>query len=130
MLKGLHMSGVTDAIRRCLSALARLDLDAPGLRSAATSMLGAVFPILDQYAATCQQEGGAVCATLPDATGRMTHFLGLTFSQLTAKGFCTPQEKSDETQGDAGKLESGTGLGDGEGAEDISKDIQLRRGPV
>ncbi|KAF3354041.1 putative RING finger protein [Verticillium dahliae VDG1] len=44
--------------------------------------------------------------------------------QLTAKGFCTPQDKSDETQGDAGKLESGTGLGDGEGAEDISKDIQ------
>ncbi|KAM0503946.1 AAA ATPase midasin [Verticillium nonalfalfae] len=123
MLKGLHMNGVTDAIRRCLSALARLDLDAPALRSAATSMLGAVLPILDQYAATCQQSV-AQLRDLHDATGRMTHFLGLTFSQLTAKGFCTPQEKSDETQGDAGKLESGTGLGDGEGAEDISKDIQ------
>ncbi|KAM0334129.1 hypothetical protein ACHAQA_001149 [Verticillium albo-atrum] len=123
MLKGLHMNGITDAVKNCMSALERLDLDSPALRKASTSMLGALLPILDQYAMTCQQSV-AQLRDLHLATGRMTHFLGLTFSQLTAKGFCTPQEKSDETSDNSGKLESGTGLGDGEGAEDISKDIQ------
>ncbi|KAM0285289.1 hypothetical protein ACHAQH_001478 [Verticillium albo-atrum] len=123
MLKALHMNGITEAVKNCMSALERLDLNSAALRKTSTSMLGALLPILDQYAVACQQSV-AQLRDLHLATGRMTHFLGLTFSQLTAKGFCTPQEKSDEAQGDSGKLESGTGLGDGEGAEDISKDIQ------
>ncbi|CAG9950478.1 unnamed protein product [Clonostachys rosea f. rosea IK726] len=53
----------------------------------------------------------------------MALHLTKSFAQIAAKGFCTPQEKSEETA-NSGKLESGTGLGDGEGAEDISKDIQ------
>ncbi|KMU81394.1 midasin [Coccidioides immitis RMSCC 3703] len=40
-----------------------------------------------------------------------------------ANRFCSPTEASDE-QGSSGKLENGTGLGDGGGAEDISKDVQ------
>ncbi|EOO03061.1 putative midasin protein [Phaeoacremonium minimum UCRPA7] len=54
----------------------------------------------------------------------MAYNLSRSFTQLASEGFCTPQEKSNETSGDSGKLESGTGLGDGEGADDISKDIQ------
>ncbi|KAH6671551.1 midasin [Plectosphaerella plurivora] len=123
MLQALHLDEVAAALKRSLSLLERVDLSSPVVRKATTSMLATVLPIYEQYAATCQKSIRDLRA-LHEATGRMAHFLGQTFSQLAAKGFCTPQEKSDETQGDSGKLEGGEGLGDGEGAEDISKDIQ------
>ena len=49
--------------------------------------------------------------------------LAQSFIRLAEQGFCTPSEKEADSKGQAGDLEAGTGLGDGEGAEDISKDI-------
>ena len=45
------------------------------------------------------------------------------FVQIANKGFCTPSEKAESDEASKGNVESGTGLGEGEGAEDISKDI-------
>lgn len=60
------------------------------------------------------------------ASLKFAHILASTFLSVAEKGFCKPDEKdngeSDE-QGD-GKLEEGTGLGEGEGAENISNQIQ------
>lgn len=47
------------------------------------------------------------------------------FCQVSSQGFCSP---TDNSRGDAEKsenLEEGTGLGEGEGAQDISKDIGI-----
>src|SRR5699024_3362738 len=55
-------------------------------------------------------------------TCKMSYILTKSFVQVASEGFCTPAEPSNE-EGKEGKLESGTGLGEGEGAEDISKDV-------
>src|SRR5690554_7095986 len=60
-----------------------------------------------------------------DVTGVQTCALPIfctTAATLFAKGFCQPADENDGEEGPAG-VESGTGLGDGEGAEDISKDV-------
>ncbi|KAK4443930.1 hypothetical protein QBC34DRAFT_476083 [Podospora aff. communis PSN243] len=89
-----------------------------------TALLRLVLPVLQQYASTCRQNLTAY-AELHRTTCRLGYTLSNSFVQLAAQGFCSPKEQSDEKAGgDSGKVESGTGLGDGEGAEDISKDIK------
>ncbi|KAH0443323.1 denitrification regulatory protein nirq [Colletotrichum camelliae] len=122
-LIALHINAVVDKINACLSALESVDLEDSAMGAAASSLLAIILPILRQYALTAHRSF-AELYNLHAATGNLTYQLSRTFSQLATKGFCTPQEKSDEQSGDSGKLESGTGLGDGEGADDISKDIQ------
>lgn len=46
------------------------------------------------------------------------------YLQIIEQGFCEPSDSSAGDTGETGKLEEGTGLGEGEGAEDISKDVQ------
>ncbi|KAF4835326.1 Midasin [Colletotrichum siamense] len=122
-LTALHINAVVDKINACLSALESVDLEDTAMGAAASSLLAIILPIVQQYALTAHKSF-AELYNLHAATGNLAYQLSRTFSQLATKGFCTPQEKSDEQSGDSGKLESGTGLGDGEGADDISKDIQ------
>ncbi|KAJ0116412.1 ATPase [Diaporthe amygdali] len=123
MLKSLHMRTIVDSISDSVARLDNLRLDDPTVRNAAFSLLAVTLPLLQQYSNICR-------TTVTDltnvhcASSKMALNLGKAFVEIASRGFCTPQEKSDETSGDSGKLESGTGLGDGEGAEDISKDIQ------
>ncbi|KAF6844959.1 denitrification regulatory protein nirq [Colletotrichum musicola] len=119
----LHINAIVSMIEACLLSLESVDLGKDETSAAATSLLLIILPLLQQYALTCHQSFMHLY-NLHTATGHMTYQLARTFAQLAAKGFCTPQEKQDEQSGDSGKLESGTGLGDGEGADDISKDIQ------
>lgn len=53
----------------------------------------------------------------------MSSQLAKLFTTIAREGFCSPKEKDQTSQGEDSKLEAGTGLGDGEGAEDISKDV-------
>ncbi|EXF79716.1 ATPase [Colletotrichum fioriniae PJ7] len=122
-LSALHINAIVGKVEDCFSALELVDLDKDQMGAVASSLFSIVLPILQQYALTCHQSLSQL-QSLQAATGYMTYNLAQTFTQLAAKGFCSPQEKSDEQSGDSGKMESGTGLGDGDGAEDISKDIQ------
>jgi midasin len=79
------------------------------------------LPILQAYATTVDLTLKSMCE-LQSATSTMAHQLGLHFVQLANDGFCGPAEKSQGNE-QSKEVESGTGLGDGEGAEDISKDI-------
>lgn len=123
MINKLHMKHVEQSIRQCIQLLQQINVNEPQTSAAAMSIVGLATPVLDQFSALCCQsvERGM---ELHRATINMAYNLTKTFTQLASQGFCTPQEKSDETSGDGGQLESGTGLGEGEGAEDISKDIQ------
>jgi midasin len=90
---------------------------------AISALFAAIQPILTQYITTHIFLLSKFSA-LHFSTTKLLHRLAKSFLQIGTQGFCTPSEKSKENQGKDDKLESGTGLGEGEGAEDISKDIE------
>lgn len=49
-------------------------------------------------------------------------YLSNTFTTLAKEGFCNPPE-TDNSEENTGKVEQGTGLGEGDAAQDISKDV-------
>lgn len=123
MVKQLHMRDVTRNIVNCVNTLEQVDMTSPGASLAVMGVANLATPILEQFTVMCRQSVSRLL-DIHRATGHMAFQLTKTFAQISTEGFCTPQEKSDETSKDSGNVESGTGLGDGEGAEDISKDIQ------
>lgn len=119
----LHMTQIEGSTREVLDISSLMDWSDSTVGALAPSLLATLAPIVHQYEMICTQ------FTLTFANShRMTCKLGFTlskhFAQLASQGFCSPQEKSEESAGQSESLEGGTGLGDGEGAEDISKDIQ------
>ncbi|KAH8894978.1 midasin [Thozetella sp. PMI_491] len=122
-INALRIQSICDEVHGILQLLKNLDLDEPANGEAASALLRVVLPVLQQYSAVCSRNV-AQYADLHRATSKLGYTLSKSFVQLASQGFCTPKEQSDEKGGDSGKLEGGTGLGDGEGAEDISKDIQ------
>lgn len=56
-------------------------------------------------------------------TVKMASELASSFAQLAQHGFCTPSEKAEGPEQAPAGIETGTGLGDGEGGEDISKEV-------
>ena len=102
-----------------LSRMPTLQSDA---LNSACALCAVIFPITQQYRSS-------FCAILERRVAsystlcELALLLSRTFNQLAAQGFCSPQDTSGE-QAKSGKMEEGVGLGDGEGAEDISKDIR------
>ena len=80
------------------------------------------LPIIDEYCAA-YSEAIEKFTSLFGSTSKLLYGLSTIFCQIAQNGFCKPAEKSEESAQAGEKLESGTGLGEGEGAEDISKDI-------
>ncbi|PSN73965.1 midasin [Corynespora cassiicola Philippines] len=118
----LHAPQITAALQTILESMQYLYED-ENLRTIA-AMFAAVQPILAQYATTHKYLVDRFDA-LHQSTAKLLHRLSKTFIQIGTQGFCQPPEKSNDPQaGKDDKLESGTGLGEGEGAEDISKDIE------
>ncbi|KAF2187283.1 midasin [Zopfia rhizophila CBS 207.26] len=94
-----------------------------GVRMVA-SLFASVLPIVQQYLASYTFILARYTALHTSIT-KLLYRLSKTFLEVGTQGFCTPPEKpADQRAGKDEKLESGTGLGEGEGAEDISKDIQ------
>ncbi|CAF3617827.1 unnamed protein product [Fusarium graminearum] len=119
----LRIAEVERSVTGCINMLQQMQLEDQHLGQAAMSLMAIASPILSEYVDLSQQILMQV-VDIHSAIAHMAYNMTKTFTQISAQGFCTPQEKSDETSGESGKVESGTGLGDGEGAEDISKDIQ------
>ncbi|KAH8704657.1 hypothetical protein GQ44DRAFT_763966 [Phaeosphaeriaceae sp. PMI808] len=121
-LDALHAPQISDALQRLLGQLQGLHEDAN--LQAIASFLIYVKPILDQYVSSHNYLIGRF-DDLHAATTNLLQRLCKSFIQIGAQGFCQPPEKSaDQQKGQNEKLEDGTGLGGGEGAEDISKDIE------
>ncbi|KJZ74088.1 hypothetical protein HIM_06537 [Hirsutella minnesotensis 3608] len=119
----LHMASIERSLRLCTDMSQQICFREPFVGVAVMGVVALAAPILDRYLELCCQVMRRGIG-LHRATTAMSYNLIKAFVQIASQGFCTPQEKSDEKSGDAGQLESGTGLGEGEGAEDISKDIQ------
>ncbi|KAI1757436.1 hypothetical protein F4782DRAFT_129646 [Xylaria castorea] len=122
-IRALHMAQINNSICETLAVSKHIDWSDPTVRVLAPCLMAAITPIVQQYESICNH----LIYTLVKGH-QMICKLGFTLSkhltQLASHGFCTPQEKSEETAGQSENLESGTGLGEGEGAEDISKDIE------
>jgi len=119
--KALHIRYITLRMQESMSLLASLQPYTEKTSQAARAMFAAYSPIIEQYQVTCHEVISRL-ASLHRGTCKMTYILGNAAATIGSKGFCTPQEKSEE-KGDSGKVEPGTGLGEGEGMEDISKDV-------
>ncbi|KAJ4292276.1 AAA ATPase midasin [Collariella sp. IMI 366227] len=116
----LRMPKITQEVNSLINQLKTL----PGDQSpTASGLLRLIHPVIAQYSAICTQNLSQF-SELHRTTCRLGYHLASSFAIISSQGFCAPQEKSDEKSGESGNVESGTGLGDGEGAEDISKDIK------
>jgi midasin len=122
-IKALHCENITKQLEQSFNILQQLDLGDDQTGKTASAIFAVAQPILQQYYNIMQQSVTRY-AQLHRATCKTSYILAKTFTQIASQGFCTPSEKSEVHDGKTEKLEGGTGLGEGEGAEDISKDIQ------
>lgn len=118
-LRTQHITGKLDAL---LAQLRDLD-DSHDSLSVAGALFHNFMPVIQQYQAIIKYLSERL-AKLHESVCSMSHRLAKIFVQLAKEGFCTPSEKTSGKDNQDDKLEGGTGLGEGEGAEDISKDIQ------
>jgi midasin len=121
-LIALHAPHISNTLQTLLNKMQYLHRDAN--LQGIVALFACVKPIMDQYVATHKYIVNRLDA-LHASTANLLHRLSKSFIQIGTQGFCQPPEKSNDSQkGKDDKLESGTGLGEGEGAEDISKDIE------
>lgn len=122
-IKALHCSDIFGQMKEAFGILRSLNLDDTAISKTAGACFAVALPLLQQYFNTLENTVTRY-GQLHRATCKTSYILSKTFIQIATQGFCTPSEKSANQDGQTEKLEGGTGLGDGEGAEDISKDIQ------
>ncbi|KAI6712893.1 hypothetical protein JHW43_004547 [Diplocarpon mali] len=122
-IKSLRSDIISKQLDQSFEILRSINLDDDNTSKSAGAIFSVALPILQQYSHIVRESvthyghfHRAICKT--------SYILAKTFTQIATSGFCTPAEKSAAQDGQTEKLEGGTGLGEGEGAEDISKDIQ------
>lgn len=123
VFKVLHVQNIDRLLREALLQIQHLDMTNCDSLTVAGALFRMVLPIVQQY-----QNVYSVAVDryerLHLASLKMLHLLAKSSIQIASQGFCSPQEKSSAEEGKTEKLQGGTGLGEGEGAEDISKDIE------
>ncbi|KAL4739308.1 hypothetical protein BDV11DRAFT_170222 [Aspergillus similis] len=120
-LKSAHLADITKALVEVLETLHRVQEHSDVGIPLAVALLASLLPIMNKYYDIGQDIVGRFLKVHRE-TCKMSYVLAKSFIQVSSEGFCSPHEESTE-EGQSGKLESGTGLGEGEGAEDISKDV-------
>lgn len=121
-IKALHCESIAAQIQNSFGILRCLNLDNNDTSRSAGAIFAVALPIVQQYYNTLE-ESITRYAIFHRSTCKASYILSKTFTQIASQGFCTPPEKQEAQDGKTEKLEGGTGLGGGEGAEDISKDI-------
>ena len=120
-LKAVRLAHITASFESVLENLQHLQNEAGAGIPLASALVASILPITNRYYYICQDLVDRFIAVHRE-TCKMAYVLTRSFTQVAAEGFCTPAEPSTEDS-KSGQLESGTGLGEGEGAEDISKDV-------
>ena len=122
-LRKLHPQVVNDLLQEAMGQIQYLSSANDGGISAAGALFELAMPIVQQFRSIVQMSFNRY-AELYRALCKLSDHLAHSFSRVLQDGFCSPAENSVAEAGRTEKLEGGTGLGEGEGAEDISKDIQ------
>lgn len=120
-MKSLHLSDIQASLESVLETVQRLQNHHETGLSYASALVASILPITNRYYHISKDLIDRFTAVHRE-TCKMSYVLGKSFTQVASEGFCSPAEASTE-EDKSGKLESGTGLGEGEGAEDISKDV-------
>ena len=121
--KALHTLGISIELRQLMSQLQDLALIGPQEIKLATALCATVLPIVRQYR-DISKDAVYRQADIHRSLCKLAFVLITSFNEIARNGFCSPPENSAVEDGKTEKVESGTGLGEGEGAENISKDIQ------
>ena len=117
-LKTLHLSQTTVALNKAIELLPSLHTTNASLP---VSLLVAAMPILEQYSSIAIDLQEKLLSAHVQLVN-LAVFVTKTFSHIATEGFCTPAD-ANAAEEKSGKLEAGTGLGEGEGAEDISAEV-------
>ena len=118
-LKALHMDQVVHDFESALTSFSMIDeMELQPL----LALCLLVLPTLQQYRHICHHLLERY-TMLHRETCRLSFELGRIFLQIIREGFCGPSDGAAVERDENAKLEDGTGLGEGEGAQDMSKDI-------
>ncbi|KAL4933529.1 AAA family ATPase midasin [Aspergillus undulatus] len=120
-LKSTHLADIGKSLNDVLETLHRIPQQSDAGIPMAVALLASLLPIMNKYH-DISLDIVSRFLKVHRETCKMSYVLAKSFIQVSSEGFCSPHEESNE-EGQSGKLESGTGLGEGEGAEDISKDV-------
>ncbi|KAK3722115.1 AAA ATPase midasin [Vermiconidia calcicola] len=120
--EALQMSNIAVKLSRLLSKLQYIKTADDNTPSLLATICRAVHPVIEAYSNTLKKTIGLCCSSYAQLS-RTSFVLATSFIQLANQGFCSPSEKTEEGSSQAGQIDAGTGLGEGEGADDISKDI-------
>ncbi len=117
--RSLHMQEIAEEIEAVVGSISDFD----GVEFQMAVSLCVVFsPIIQQFYVICEHAVERY-AELHAETCRLAHILVKSFNQIASEGFCGPADRFTNAEEDAGQFEQGTGLAEGQGAEDISKDV-------
>ncbi|KAJ5569528.1 uncharacterized protein N7459_008958 [Penicillium hispanicum] len=119
--KSVHVSEITASLATVLDQFQHLQDRSTSAIPIAAALVTSILPMANRYYQICKDLTDRFISVHREIC-KTSFILTKTFTQIASEGFCSPAEASQE-EGNEGKLESGTGLGDGEGAEDISKDV-------
>ena len=122
-LKMSHTRSIMGKFEDAMRQIHRIQTEDGRDLEVASAVFAMALPIVQQFH-DIQKGTLDRYVRLHRSTCRLASVLAQSFSQVALEGFCMPSDKSAAESGKAEKLEEGTGLGEGEGAEDISKDIQ------
>ncbi|KAK4694943.1 midasin, partial [Lecanoromycetidae sp. Uapishka_2] len=122
-LKGLHAKEVNAMLDDTMSKMCHLDSTEEDGLKVVGALCAVSMPIVDQYR-SIHRSTLSRHVFFHESLCKLASCIAHSFWQIAKEGFCTPPEDGASEAESAQNIEGGTGLGDGEGAEDISKDIQ------
>lgn len=120
-MKNLHLLTISNKLKKCMEIISLVEHNQQSskLISALTSF---TLPIVNHYYQLCLKIFDKVRLNYYDLS-KATFILSSSLYTLATKGFCTP-EAPNEQKDDNTNLHDGTGLGDGEGAQNNSNDVE------
>ncbi|KAL8796326.1 MAG: hypothetical protein Q9195_001233 [Heterodermia aff. obscurata] len=122
-LRNLQISEVTLILENIIEQLPHVvcsDRESIKIASAACSML---LPIIQQFRHIANQ-ALFHCSANHRALCKLASILAQSAFRVISQGYCDPTGSSKGETAEKEKLEEGVGLGEGEGAKNISKDVQ------
>jgi len=119
-VKTIHYKRVTQKMNNCLKLVSSVEHDS-STSAVASALASFTLPLVRHYF--------KLCLTVFDKSrnnyhelARATFILSSSLYNLATKGFCSPEPPTEEKEDD--NLHDGTGLGDGDGATNNSKDVE------
>ncbi|CAI5759429.1 unnamed protein product [Candida verbasci] len=119
-MKNLHIKSIISKLKNCIEASLRLNHneESSNLVSALASF---TYPLLNHYFKLCSSIFEKAYSNYSNLS-KAAFILSNSLYTLATKGFCSPEHPQEQKNDN--NLQEGTGLGDGEGINNNSNDVQ------